>query len=197
MNFENFNSILEKIFKSKKKATNIQKMISNMIKTKEIDEIFSLFILKVTIIILSYYPEKEKLIYRLFETFYKSKLESRKFLLINLSKMTKDNFYSDYDIDDEIMDKVIFITLELVERCDKIGKNGLNLFITILNEIIINIKKIKLEDINLKSKIYLMFIRKSNKLVKESLLKKNKGQIYFKIMEMCGVTTRIINSYIK
>ena len=197
MNFENFNSILEKIFKSKKKATNIQKMISNMIKTKEIDEIFSLFILKVTIIILSYYPEKEKLIYRLFETFYKSKLESRKFLLINLSKMTKDNFYSDYDIDDEIMDKVIFITLELVERCDKIGKNGLNLFITILNEIIINMKKIKLEDINLKSKIYLMFIRKSNKLVKESLLKKNKGQIYFKIMEMCGVTTRIINSYIK
>lgn len=198
MNFDikGIYSILEKLFNSKKKSKNIEKIINSMINKKEISKICSLFMLKITIIITSYYPEKSNLVYKFYNTLHTSKLETKNLLFCNLTKIIEENQYED-EFDDELMDKIIFNTFELMETCDKIGKSGLNLFITILNEILINLRKVKLENDTLISKIYLMFIRKSNKLVLESLESEKKGQVYFKIIEMCGLTVKIINGYIK
>ena len=185
-------NLLEKLFNSKKKSKNIKKILKSMILKKEITTIFSIFMLKITIIIISYYPEKSNLIYKLFYTLYKLKSESKNLLLDNLVTIIEENPYDD-ELDDEIMDKIIFNTFGLLESCNKIDKNGTVLFITILNEIIINLKKVKLQNETLISQIYLMFIRKSNNLV----LNSKEGQVYLKIMEMCGVTIRMINGYIK
>jgi hypothetical protein len=53
MNFDmkGIYSILEKLLGSKKKSKNIEKIIKSMIKKKEISVAFSLFMLKITIII--------------------------------------------------------------------------------------------------------------------------------------------------
>jgi len=198
MNFDmkGIYSILEKLLGSTKKTKNIEKIIKSMINKKEISTQCSLFMLKITIIIISYYPEKSNLIYKFYNTLHTSKLESKNLLLHNLTRIVDENSYED-DFDDEIMDKIIFNTFELMETCNNIRKSGLNLFITILNEILINLKKAKLENDTLISQIYLMFIRKSNKLVLESLKSDKKGQVYFKVMEMCGLTVKIINGYVK
>ena len=194
MNFNNFNSILKKLFKSSKKSNKVTTILKQMIKKKEINENISLFLLKVTIIILSYYPEKIDLIFNFFITVYNSKLESKYTLLSNLKSIYD---FNDSSIDDFLMDKMIFSTLDLLENCYIFGCNGINLFITIINEILINLIKIKLDNNELKYKIYLMFIRKSNKFIIESNKDCVKGQVYFKVMEICGVTAKIINNYIK
>ena len=190
MNFNNFNNILEKLFKSTKKSLKVTKILNNMIKRNEINAHISLFLLKITIIILSYYPEKRHIIYKFYITLYNSKLESKKILLNNINKMNIDNEYTD----DLLIDKMIFNTLSLLENCDYNGLGGINLFIIIINEIILNINKIKLDDNELKNKIYLMFIRKSNKFVVEYKVKES---VYLKVMEVCGVTIKLINNYIK
>jgi len=198
MNFDmnGIYSIIEKLFNSKKKSKNIEKIIKSMIKKNQISLSCSLFMLKITIIIISYYPDKSNLLYKFYNKLHTSKLESKNILLENLTRIVEENSH-DNNLDDELMDKIIFNTFELMETCRKVGKSGLNLFITILNEILINLKKVKLDNDTLISQIYLMFIRKSNKLVLDSLKTDKKDQVYFKIMEMCGLTIKIINGYVK
>jgi len=43
-----------------------------------------------------------------------------------------------------------------------------------------------------------MYVEKSNNFIVKCLDNKNlNGQVYIKIMEFCGVTTRLINNFIK
>ena len=66
------------------------------------------------------------------------------------------------------------------------------LIITLLGEIFVNTCKIKSVDLVLKLGIFLMYIKEST-----DVIQKNKNsQVYLKIVEICGGTTKIINSYL-
>ena len=62
----NFDKLLKDLFNSKRKSNKVKQILIRMLKKKEIDQTLSLFILKITIIILSYYPEKRNLIYKFY-----------------------------------------------------------------------------------------------------------------------------------
>ena len=66
------------------------------------------------------------------------------------------------------------------------------LIITLLSEIAINTIKIKTDNISLKMKVFLSYINDSTEIVQ----KNKNGQIYLKIVELCGNTTKIINNYL-
>ena len=92
------------------------------------------------------------------------------------------------------MDSMIFNTFDFICNIFKINKE---LSITLLNEILLNTYKIKTEDKELKVKIYLLYLRNANHILLNSLQNnKEKSQIYLKIVESCGVTTRLINSFL-
>ena len=190
---KNFVEIFTKILDNKKKSIKILKYIEKLESKGYIDNNIALFIIKVTIIITSYYPNKKKFICNFFKLLYYSKNES-KLDLFKLINKINISYCEDYILDDYHMDKLIFNTFQLIYNSSKINKE---LSITILNEIILNSFKLKTEDNLLKVKIYLMYVKKSNDFIVKCLDSKNlDGQVYIKIMELCGVTTRLINSFI-
>ena len=189
----NIINLFKKIVGNKKKSIKILNLIDKLESKGLINYSISVFLLKVFIIIISYYPNKANKIISFLKIFYKSETESKNDLVKLISKFNvtyyEDNFFNDIN-----MDSMIFNTFDFICNIFKINKE---LSITLLNEILLNTYKIKTEDKELKVKIYLLYLRNANHILLNSLQNnKEKSQIYLKIVESCGVTTRLINSFL-
>jgi hypothetical protein len=190
---ENIINIFNKLLNSKKKSKKILYYIKKLENKGLIDSNISLFLIKSIIIICSYYPNRKKFVCNLLKNLYKSNSDAKTDLLKKINKFNIE-YYEDNILDDYLMDNVLFETTELLYNCSKLNNI---LPITIFNEIILSCSKIKSENELLKVKIYLMFVKKSNKVILDSLnMEKPNGQVYLKIMELCGVTAKLINNFL-
>lgn len=191
---ERFVELLKKITEDEKKSIKILNYIDKLESKGFIDSNISIFLLKVIIIIISYYPKEINKTICLLKLFYISKSES-KTNLIKLIKNFDISYYEENVFNDYYMDNIIFETFKFVLNTFKINKE---LFLTLFNEIILNTSKVKSINKELKVQIYLLYLRNANKILVKSIEenKNNKGQVYLKVIEMCGVTTRLINSFI-
>ena len=146
--------------------------------------------------IVSYYPQKVKKILDFFRVLSESKNESKKDIINCLKKigsldiLKSDNLESkNNSLVDHYLDKIIFKTFIFIDLVMDINEG---LIITLLGEIFVNTCKIKSFDLVLKLGIFLMYIKEST-----DVIQKNKNsQVYLKIVEICGGTTKIINSYL-
>lgn len=190
---KNLINIFEKLINNKKYSFKILNCINRLEKKGLLDNITELFLIKVIIIILSYYPNKIKFIYTFLKTLYVTKNEDTIGLLKRIRNMNFE-YYEENILDNYHMDKLIFKTFELLYNCSQFNNK---LPITILNEIILNCNKIKTDDKLLKIKIYLMFINKTNNIINKSyVLENHPNKVYLKVMELCGVSTKIINNFL-
>lgn len=182
--------LLNKIIEDEKKCIKILNYINKLESKGLIDNNKSFFLVKVFIIILSYYPDKTNKIIKLMKIFYKSKSDSKNNLVKLINKFDvlyyEENFLNDY-----LMDDLIFNTFDFLLNSLKYSKC---LVIDLINEILLNTTKIKTNNKELKLKIYLMYLKNSNKILINS--KDENSKIYLKVIESCGVTTKVINNFL-
>lgn len=186
-----FDNLLKEVLNDKKKSVKIINYLKNFESKGIINNNMVLFFIKVLIIILSYYPDKYQVVISLFKNFYKSKNESKNDL-IKILKKSKIYLYDDF-LDDIKMDQLIFETFEFINNIYILNKDQST---NLINELLLNVSKIKSDNIELKVQIYLIYLRSCNKIVIEAISNKN-SQIYLKIVEVCGVTTRMINNFLE
>tara|TARA_B000000557_G_C20627686_1_gene380900 strand:+ start:90 stop:683 length:594 start_codon:yes stop_codon:yes gene_type:complete len=191
----NFSIILKKIIKSEKSSSLMYNYLKKLKKKEKLDDIVVIFMIKSILVIVSYYPDKVKRLLQFFKILKDSKSESKRDLINCLKKVAEfEDCISDDEIEsknliDYYLDKIIFNTFNFIDMVMDINEG---LIITLLGEIAINIIKIKSEDITLKMGIFLMYLKDSI-----DVIQKNKnGQVYLKIVDICGTTTKVINNYI-
>lgn len=189
-----FINMFKKLVNNEKKSIKILNYINKLESKSFIDYNISLFLLKVFIIIISYHPKKINKIISFLKVFYYSDSESKNDL-IKLIKKFNIVYYEDNVFNDVYMDSIIFSTFDFICNSFIINKE---LSITLLNEILLNTYKLKTDDKELKLNIYLLYIRSSNHIVLKSINNNNSdyGRVYLKIVESCGVTTRLINTFL-
>ena len=188
---ENLINIIINLLNNKRKGNKLIKYIEKMESKSLVNNIIALFILKSIIIIISYYPNKRIFIYNFIKSLYKSKSKAKYELFKNINTIDLLK-YENTILDDYYMDKLIFKTFNFIYNSYQINKE---LPIILLNEILLNVSKIKTDDILLKIQLYLLYLNKSNYFTIKNF-KNNDEQIYLKIMEFCGTTTRLVNNYI-
>lgn len=188
---ENLINIIINLLNNKRKGSKLIKYIEKMESKSLVNNIIALFILKSIIIIISYYPNKRIFIYNFIKSLYKSKSKAKYELFKNINTIDLLK-YENTILDDYYMDKLIFKTFNFIYNSYQINKE---LPIILLNEILLNVSKIKTDDILLKIQLYLLYLNKSNYFTIKNF-KNNDEQIYLKIMEFCGTTTRLVNNYI-
>lgn len=188
---ENLINIVNNLLNDKKRSTKLIKYIEKMESKSFINNVIALFILKSIIIIVSYYPNKKIFIYNFIKSLYKSKSKGKYelFKTVNTIDLLK---YENTILDDYYMDKLIFKTFSFIYNSYQINKE---LPIILLNEILLNVSKIKTDNTLLKIQLYLLYLNKSNYFTIKNF-KNNDEQIYLKIMEFCGNTTKLVNNYI-
>ena len=191
----NFSIILKKIIKSEKSSSLMYNYLKKLKKKEKLDDILVIFMIKSILVIVSYYPDKVKRLLQFFKILKDSKSESKIDLINCLKKVAEfEDCISDDEIEsknliDYYLDKIIFNTFNFIDMVMDINEG---LIITLLGEIAINIIKIKSDDITLKMGIFLMYLKDSI-----DVIRKNKnGQVYLKIVDICGTTTKVINNYI-
>tara|TARA_B100001248_G_scaffold262278_1_gene257263 strand:- start:222 stop:815 length:594 start_codon:yes stop_codon:yes gene_type:complete len=191
----NFSIILKKIIKSEKSSSLMYNYLKKLKKKEKLDDIVVIFMIKSILVIVSYYPDKVKRLLQFFKILKDSKSESKIDLINCLKKVAEfEDCISDDEIEsknliDYYLDKIIFNTFNFIDMVMDINEG---LIITLLGEIAINIIKIKSDDITLKMGIFLMYLKDSI-----DVIRKNKnGQVYLKIVDICGTTTKVINNYI-
>ena len=141
----NLTLIFSSIIKNKKRSLKLIEYIKKIESKGLINNLMILSLVKSLIIIISYYPKKEKFIYNFIKLIYKSNSDTKK----NLCKLLNQIDFINYEdlIDDEHMDKIIFKTFDLIEQSHKINQE---LPLILLNEIVISVFKIKSNDLFLK-----------------------------------------------
>ena len=192
----NFYGILKKIIKNEKASDMMFNYLRKLKKKEKLDDIIVIFLIKSILVIVSYYPQKVKKILDFFRVLSESKNESKKDIINCLKKigsldiLKSDNLESkNNSLVDHYLDKIIFKTFIFIDLVMDINEG---LIITLLGEIFVNTCKIKSFDLVLKLGIFLMYIKEST-----DVIQKNKNsQVYLKIVEICGGTTKIINSYL-
>ena len=187
-----FINMFKKLVNNEKKSIKILNYIDKLESKDFINHNISLFLLKVFIIIISYHPDKINKIISFLKLFYYSKSESKNDLVKLISKFNIE-YYEDNVFNDIYMDSIIFNSFDFVCNVFKINKE---LSITLLNEILLNTYKIKTDDKELKVRIYLLYLRNANHIILNSIDNKQNNQVYLSIVEACGVTTRLINSFL-
>ena len=185
---ENLINIIINLLNNKRKGIKLIKYIEKMESKNLVNNIIALFILKSIIIIISYYPNRRIFIYNFIKSIYKSKLKAKYELFKNINTIDLLK-YENTILDDYYMDKLIFKTFNFIYNSYQINKK---LPIILLNEIILNVSKIKTDDTLLKIQVYLLYLNKSNYFT----IKNKDEQLYLKIMKFCGTITRLINNYI-
>jgi len=121
---------------------------------------------------------------------FKAMKTSDKLLICELSEQI--NEFSGYDYDDEY-DSIVFDTFNFLKVFE--SNNNLKASINILHEIIFNISRIndKLEK-DIKIKIYLELL---NDIINKVEDNKTNKHIYLSTVEICNMTVRLLNDWIK
>ena len=187
-----FINMFKKLVNDEKKSIKILNYIDKLESKGFINYNISLFLLKVFIIIISYHPEKINKVTSFLKVFYHSTSESKNDLVKLINKFNI-SYYEENVFNDFYMDSIIFNTFDFICNVFTINKE---LSITLLNEILLNTYKIKTEDKELKLRIYLLYLRNANHIILKSLNSKQSNQVYLNIVESCGVTTRLINTFL-
>jgi hypothetical protein len=175
--------LLSQVIGDKKKSNKLIKIIDKLIESIE----SKMFIFKFIIILLSYNPNKVDTVISFWEHLERNKEKTNTIeFLKRLSKINLDH------IEDDLMDKIIFKTFDFIEEVFNIKDM---LILTYLNEILINIMKLKIQNKILKINIYLKYLKESRRIFNK-YNNDSKGLVYLKISEVCGVSTRLINDFI-
>lgn len=175
--------LLSQVIDDKKKSNKLIRIIDKLIESVE----GKMFIFKFIIILLSYNPDKVDIVISFWEHLERNQKKTNTIEFIkNISKINLDQ------INDDLMDKIIFRTFYFIEEVFNIKDM---LILTYLNEILINIMKLKIESKILRINIYLKYLKESRKIFCK-YNNNSKGLVYLKISELCGVSTRLINDFI-
>lgn len=183
-----FIKLLTDILNSKKKSKKIIGFLNNLESKGIINNQILLFIIRVITIILSYFPEKYKTIENCLVLLTNININSKFVKMLKKSNISKIEDYAD----DNLMDQLIFKTFEFIENVFNLSDA---IFINIYYEILLNTEKIKSEDNILKLNMYLIYLKNCNKIIIKETKTKN-TQVYLKIVDVCGTTTRLINDFI-
>ena len=184
---QKFGKVFFQIIKDEDKKDKLLNLIDKLYIENYFKEEFILCLIKAAILILSY-----KINY--LDTFY-SVLEN----IFLLDKITRDDFkelinsinYSNqYNFPDILLDKIVFSTIDFLNY---FYPSNMKLGLNLLYEIMLNTKKIKKIDYITRSKFYLKFVKESLKIVESPDNKTS--NYYLKIVETCGMTTRLINDW--
>lgn len=184
---QKFGKIFFQIIKDDDKKDKFLNLIDKLYIENYFKEEFILCLIKASILILSY-----KINY--LDTFY-SILENI-FLLDKIMKedlreiINSINYSNQYNFPDVLLDKIVFSTIDFLSN---FYPSDMKLGINLLYEIILNTKKIKKIDYITRSKFYLKFVKESLKIVESPDNKTS--NYYLKIVETCGMTTRLINDW--
>lgn len=182
----NLNLLFEKLMKDKKKSIRLLRYVNKLESKGQINNLMKTSLIKSIIIIISFYPKKRKFIYKFIKYFYKLESDSKK-NFVNLVKQL-DFFYS-LDLDDVLIDKIIFKTFNFLYCSFKINKD---LPIKLLNEILLSINKLKAEN-SIKIQLFSLIINKSTNIIKDNNME---SFIFVKVSELCGLSTKLINNFI-
>lgn len=175
--------LLSQVIGNKKKSNKLISIIDKLIESIE----GKMFTFKFIIILLSYNPDKVDIVISFWKHLERNEKKTNTIEFIrNISKINLDH------IDDNLMDKIIFRTFYFIEDIFNIKDM---LILTYLNEILVNIMKLKIESKILKINIYLKYLEESRKIFNK-YNNDSKGLVYLKISEVCGVSTRLINDFI-
>tara|TARA_Y100000385_G_scaffold258918_1_gene287294 strand:- start:1066 stop:1653 length:588 start_codon:yes stop_codon:yes gene_type:complete len=184
---EKFGDIFIEIIKDNEKSTELLKLIDKLYTKNFFREDFILYLIKSSILVLSYKLDNYDIICSTIKEFF--------YLSKNLIEDFKDiisyiNFSQENMISDILVDKIVFNTIDFMKL---FHNQDLKLGLNLLYEIILNSFKIKKIDNEIRGKFYLKFIRESIKIIKNP--NNNSSSYYLKIIETCGLTTRLINDW--
>lgn len=184
---EKFGDIFIEIIKDNGKSLELLKLFDKLFTKNIFKENFIIYLIKSSIIILSYNLDNYEVIYKTTKELFqlpKNVIQDYK-EIINFI-----NFSNDNKISDVLIDKIVFSTLEFLKL---FYNNNIKLGLNLLYEILLNTFKIKKIDKEVRIKFYLKFIRESIKIIKNP--NNNSSSYYLKIIETCGLTTRLINDW--
>ena len=190
----NFSDILKKIIKDEKSSDQMFNFLKKLKKKEKLDDLIVIFLIKSILLVISYYPNKIKKLLNFFRIIVECKSESKKDLIINLKKIEPGDFFLQKDnnnnsVNDYFFDRLIFKTFGFIDLVMDLNEK---LIVTLLNEILTNVLKIKSEDTTLKIRIFIIYLKDAT-----TVLKDNKGNhVYLKVLEICGSTTKIINNFL-
>ncbi len=190
----NFSDILKKIIKDEKSSDQMFNFLKKLKKKEKLDDLIVIFLIKSILLVISYYPNKIKKLLNFFRIIVECKSESKKDLIINLKKIEPGDFFLQKDnnndsVNDYFFDKLIFKTFAFIDLVMDLNEK---LIVTLLNEILTNVLKIKSADTTLKIRIFIIYLKDAT-----TVLKDNKGNhVYLKVLEICGSTTKIINNFL-
>ena len=184
---EKFGDIFIEIIKDNGKSLELLKLFDKLFTKNIFKENFIIYLIKSSIIILSYNLDNYEVIYKTTKELFqlpKNVIQDYK-EIINFI-----NFSNDNKISDVLIDKIVFSTLEFLKL---FYNNNIKLGLNLLYEILLNTFKIKKIDKEVRVKFYLKFVRESIKIIKNP--NNNSSSYYLKIIETCGLTTRLINDW--
>lgn len=185
---EKFEDIFIEIIKDNEKSFELLKLFDKLYTKNIFKENFILCIIKSSIIILSYNLDNYDVIFNTTKELF---LISKNIICDYKEIINFIDFSNENKISDVLIDKIVFNTVDFLKLFyNKNIKLGLNL----LYEVLLNTFKIKKIDKEVRVKFYLKFIRESIKIIKNP--NNNSSSYYLKIIETCGLTTRLINDWL-
>ena len=184
---EKFGDIFIEIIKDEEKSMKILDLIDRLYIQNIFREDFILCLIKSSILTLSYKLDYYSVIYDTIQQIF----NLDKILKIDLKKLINlIDFFKEKNLSDVLVDNIVFNTIEFLKLFHEENiKLGLNL----LYEIILNTYKIKKIDSVIRNKFYLKFIKEAIKIIQNP--NNNSSTYYLKIIETCGLTTRLINDW--
>ena len=189
----NFSDILRKIIKDEKSSDQMFNFLKRLKKKEKLDDLIVIFLIKSILLVISYYPNKIKKLLNFFKIIVENNSESKKDLILNLKKIEPGEFLiqknETTDSNDYFFDRLIFKTFAFIDLVMDINEK---IIITLLNEILLNVLKIKSIDSTLKIRIFIIYLKDATSVIKD-----NKGShVYLKVLDICGSTTKIINNFL-
>lgn len=189
----NFSDILRKIIKDEKSSDQMFNFLKKLKKKEKLDDLIVIFLIKSILLVISYYPNKIKKLLNFFKIIVENNSESKKDLILNLKKIEPGDFLihknETADSNDYFFDRLIFKTFAFIDLVMDLNEK---IIITLLNEILLNVLKIKSIDTTLKIRIFIIYLKDATSVIKD-----NKGShVYLKVLDICGSTTKIINNFL-
>jgi hypothetical protein len=179
-----FGDLFDKILNSKKNRKSLFKIINNYYNEELLDDKLILCLIKSLILILSYHPKKFHICINIIKKYE----ECHNNLQKDIFKCLKSfNLSNQLNLSDEIVEKVIYNTIIFLEKVYKVCENQVYSIWYIL---LINISKIEKDYSYLKTNMYLVLLKESDRI-----LAKYNTKSYLKITELCNNMIKLINNY--
>jgi hypothetical protein len=159
---------------------------------KKLNRTFCYFLLNIMLIgIYKYKKQTMSLCIKILRTFFHCNDVMQDEFIDNLNKL---NMTSLKNIEDKNINNALSETYKFFQLFD--NTDDVKVGINILHEIILSIARLyKTVDPNIACKLYVIFIKELMKSIDKEKLKG--GEIYIRTIEICSVTVKLINEWIK